>query len=112
MHRVETTISVADVQQVVQQIADRFRPQMVILFGSYAHGTPTADSDLDLLVVMSDPPPWRQTSQMTADLRNRFPIPLQIHFMDTEAFEESKDVVGGLAYPAYHWGRVLYDKAS
>ena len=45
MHRVETTISVADVQQVVQQIADRFRPQMVILFGSYAHGTPTADSN-------------------------------------------------------------------
>lgn len=112
MHRLETKISLADIQQVVGQIAERFRPQRVILFGSYAHGTPTADSDLDLLVVMSDPPPWRQTSQLTADLRNRFPVPLQIHFMETETFEESKDVVGGLAYPAHHWGRVMYVKAS
>jgi len=112
MHRVKTMISLADIQQAVRQIADRFRPQTVILFGSYAHGTPTVDSDLDLLVVMSDPPPWRQTSKVTADLRNRFPVPLQIHFMDTETYEESKDVVGGVAYPAHHWGRVMYAKGS
>ena len=36
----------------VQRIADNLRPEKVILFGSYAHGEPTPDSDVDLLVVM------------------------------------------------------------
>ncbi len=36
----------------VKQVAARFHPQRVILFGSYAHGEPTLDSDVDALVVM------------------------------------------------------------
>jgi len=35
-----------------QSIVDKFRPHKVILFGSYAYGTPAPDSDIDLLVVM------------------------------------------------------------
>ncbi|RKY69990.1 MAG: nucleotidyltransferase domain-containing protein, partial [Candidatus Latescibacterota bacterium] len=38
-------------------------------------------------------------------------IPLQIFFMSSEEFEETKDVVGGLAYPAHHWGMVLYENS-
>jgi predicted nucleotidyltransferase len=41
------------IQQVCDQIVREFHPQKVILFGSYAYGTPTEDSDVDLLVVMS-----------------------------------------------------------
>ena len=36
----------------VRQITEQFTPEQVILFGSYAYGTPTPDSDVDLLVVM------------------------------------------------------------
>lgn len=42
----------AHIQKVCMQIVERFRPQKVILFGSYAYGTPNFDSDIDLLVVM------------------------------------------------------------
>jgi len=35
-----------------QSIVDKFRPHRVILFGSYAYGIPTPDSDIDLMVVM------------------------------------------------------------
>lgn len=41
-----------DIQQVVARIAAQFHPRQVILFGSHAHGEPTADSDVDLLVTM------------------------------------------------------------
>ena len=34
-------------------VAKQFRPQKIILFGSYAYGKPTPDSDVDLLVIMS-----------------------------------------------------------
>lgn len=37
---------------LAQRIAERFQPERIILFGSYAYGSPTPDSDVDLLVVM------------------------------------------------------------
>lgn len=40
------------IQALSQQIVDRFRPEKIVLFGSYAYGTPTEDSDVDLLVIM------------------------------------------------------------
>jgi len=40
------------IDDVVRQIAEKFRPDKIILFGSYAYGKPTQISDVDLLVVM------------------------------------------------------------
>ena len=37
----------------VKRIADELDPEKIILFGSYAYGTPTPDSDVDLLVIMN-----------------------------------------------------------
>src|SRR5207302_9535827 len=38
--------------QLAQRIGEEFRPKRVVLFGSYAYGKPTEDSDVDLLIVM------------------------------------------------------------
>ncbi len=35
----------------LQVLVEQFQPEKVILFGSYAYGEPTADSDVDLLVI-------------------------------------------------------------
>lgn len=40
-----------ELQNVTDKIVHQFQPDKVILFGSQAWGTPTADSDLDLLVI-------------------------------------------------------------
>lgn len=45
-------IAMDDIMTVVDRIAQQFRPERVVLFGSYADGTATADSDVDLLVVL------------------------------------------------------------
>jgi uncharacterized protein len=45
-------ISRAEIQDFVDRVVGKFRPAAVILFGSYAYGKPTADSDVDLMVVM------------------------------------------------------------
>jgi len=42
----------AAIDDVVRQIAEKFKPNKIILFGSYAYGKPTQISDVDLLVVM------------------------------------------------------------
>src|SRR4051812_32657337 len=40
------------IRRFAQQVAERFQPEKIILFGSYAYGTPHADSDVDILVIM------------------------------------------------------------
>jgi predicted nucleotidyltransferase len=45
-------VDMHSIQEVTQRIVQEFHPERVILFGSYAYGTPTADSDVDLLVIL------------------------------------------------------------
>ena len=40
------------IRRSARQVAKRFRPEKILLFGSYAYDTPHADSDVDILVVM------------------------------------------------------------
>jgi predicted nucleotidyltransferase len=48
------------IRRFARQVAERFHPDKIILFGSYAYGTPHADSDVDILVVM---PAWNEISK-------------------------------------------------
>jgi predicted nucleotidyltransferase len=48
-------IPMTAIHAVVQQIAEKFQPEKIILFGSYAYGDPRPESDVDLLVVMDTP---------------------------------------------------------
>ncbi|MBE7494481.1 MAG: nucleotidyltransferase domain-containing protein [Verrucomicrobiaceae bacterium] len=45
-------ISRKAIQQYCDAIAAAFKPRKIILFGSYAYGTPNEDSDVDVMVVM------------------------------------------------------------
>ena len=40
------------IQKFAAEVGRQFRPHKIVLFGSYAYGNPTADSDVDLLVIM------------------------------------------------------------
>ena len=46
-------VTARQIQKLTDEIAEKFSPQKIILFGSYAYGTPTVDSDVDLMVVMN-----------------------------------------------------------
>ena len=65
------------IRTFVQRIADEFSPELVVLFGSYAHGTPTDDSDVDLLVVMShNKRNVEQSLDITRRVDRTFPLDL------------------------------------
>jgi len=49
---VNKRIPMRDIHALAQQIAEKFDPERIILFGSYAYGKPKPWSDVDLLVVM------------------------------------------------------------
>jgi len=48
-------IPIKTIRALVRRIAEEFRPDRIILFGSYAYGQPRPESDLDLLVIMDTP---------------------------------------------------------
>src|SRR5688572_13146892 len=52
---VHKRIPQAAIDAVVEQIVEKFHPQRIILFGSYAYGELRPESDVDLLVVMDTP---------------------------------------------------------
>jgi len=95
-----------ELETIVERVTTRFRPTRILLYGSFAYGEPTEESDFDLLVVLPTPPPQRQGWDISRELSLR--RDLQLMFLSDEEFEETKDVVGGLAYPAHHWGKVLH----
>jgi predicted nucleotidyltransferase len=45
-------VPVAEIRRFARQVAERFQPEQIILFGSHAYGTPHADSDVDILVIV------------------------------------------------------------
>lgn len=47
-----TDVPMRLIRRFAREVAERFRPDKIILFGSHAYGTPHADSDVDILVVM------------------------------------------------------------
>src|SRR5437764_5227903 len=64
------------IRRFARQVAERFQPDKIVLFGSYAYGTPHADSDVDILVVM---PARNQLDQaVKIELACDPPFPLDI----------------------------------
>lgn len=83
----------------------------LILYGSRACGTASSESDFDLLVVETDPvSKWDEMQRLRCSLRD-LPYSVDVWVMGKCEFEETKNVIGGLAYPAHKYGIVLYENA-
>src|SRR5947209_8513529 len=70
-------IPLSVIRRYARQIAERFQPEKIILFGSYAYGTPHADSDVDLLVIM----PARNQLDQAGKIRWQLPAPFPMDLL-------------------------------
>jgi predicted nucleotidyltransferase len=70
-------IPMAVIRRYARQIAERFRPDKIILFGSYAYGQPHEDSDVDLLVIM----PARNQHDQAVKIRWELPAPFAMDLL-------------------------------
>lgn len=70
-------VSYDEISSCAQQIAQRFHPEKIILFGSYAYSNPTEDSDIDLLVILPhEGQGTEQAAGIRLQLHTKFPIDL------------------------------------
>jgi predicted nucleotidyltransferase len=70
-------IPMAAIRRYARQIAERFRPAKIILFGSYAYGQPNEDSDVDLLVII----PARNQLDQAFKIRWQLPAPFAMDLL-------------------------------
>ena len=99
------------IEETVRRILSVTRPDRIIIFGSAATGQMTPDSDIDILIVMNVPGNVREERVRIRQALRGMGYPFDIFVMSPERFEESKDVFGGLAFPARKYGKVIYEIA-
>lgn len=94
--------------EIVRRVLGVAQPERIILFGSAAAGQMNRDSDIDLLVLEPAPQNTRGESVRIGDALRGLGFPFDVIVMATERFEETKGLVGGIAYPANKTGKVIY----
>ncbi len=96
------------IKELCKQIVERFRPQKVILFGSYAYGVPNADSDIDLLVVMPfDGRVHEQAIKIRKGLKSSMPIDLLVR--TPEQVRERVEIEDFFMREIVEQGTILYE---
>jgi predicted nucleotidyltransferase len=96
------------IRRFARQVAERFRPDKIILFGSHAYGTPHADSDVDILVIM----PCRNQLDLAFKIRWHVPAPFPMDLLVRKPAEIAWRMEDG---DLFHTkiiakGKVLYEK--
>jgi predicted nucleotidyltransferase len=98
------------IRKFARDVAQRFKPDKIVLFGSYGYGTPTENSDVDILVVMpcrnqhdqSVKIRWEIPAPFALDLLVRTPANLQWRLDEKESFHTE----------ILQRGKVLYEKSE
>jgi uncharacterized protein len=98
----------AEIKSLCQQIVDNFQPEKVVLFGSYAYGTPTEDSDIDLLVIM--PYTGNELDQMvTVRRRLKSTFPLDVLVKTSAQLKERIEMEDFFIKEIIEKGTILYE---
>ena len=105
----DLSIARALAERVRRALGNRVR--RIILFGSRARGEAGPDSDFDLLVVLRELTPSEARPVRLSLYRalRGSGVTAEPWVMAEEEFEETKSIVGGLAYPAFTEGVLLYE---
>src|SRR5438309_8504930 len=98
------------IRRFARRVAERFHPDKVILFGSHAYGTPHADSDVDILVIMPARNQIDAAVRIDRALDPPFPLDLIVRTPRnmTWRLQEGDSFLGDIITR----GIVLYEKAD
>ncbi len=101
------------IEDITKRLVTEFDPEKIFLFGSYVWGTPTEDSDLDLLVIVehSDLSPAKRASHGYRCLRN-ISYPLDILVKTKKEMAQYSNVPVALESKILKQGQLLYGREN
>jgi len=104
-------VSMDKIMAAVDRIATEYNPERVVLFGSYAKGTATADSDVDLLVIL---PFEGKAFWKSLEIINRVNPSFAMDLLARRPDETQRRYALGdpLIREALDQGRVLYERSG
>ena len=99
----------AKIRSFCDAVARRFHPRQIILFGSYAYGRPTADSDVDLLVIL--PRTRERGERMSVRIRHAVPRDFPLDLLVRTPSEMAKRLRWGDDFflEIMEKGKVMYE---
>jgi predicted nucleotidyltransferase len=102
-------ISALALSEITRRLVDEFQPEEVLLFGSHAWGEPGSDSDLDLMVIVSDSdlPPAQRAMRAHRCLQG-LEVPKDILVRTRAEVERYRHVPASLEHRIFEKGRQLY----
>lgn len=102
-------VAMSAIREVVDRIAETFHPDRVILFGSYAYGRPSTDSDVDFLVILPfEGRPRRKSVEILDAVDPPFPVDLLARRPEDTARRYAEG--DPLIREALDHGQVLYER--
>jgi predicted nucleotidyltransferase len=98
-------------QEVTRRLVEQFQPEQIILFGSQVWATPTAGSDIDLMVIVthSELSDYERSVQGHRCLGG-LDVAKDVVVKTRAEFDFFRDVRASLEYKIAREGRVLYDR--
>jgi len=100
-----------DIELLKKEIVEKLKPlnpEKIILFGSYAYGNPTKDSDLDICVVEKNYKNRFQEKQKIRELLKDIDLPKDILNPTLEEYEFYKNEFGSVYKDIEEKGVVLW----
>jgi predicted nucleotidyltransferase len=108
-HNVINAMTGKEIRAFVEELARRFAPERIILFGSHAAGDASAGSDVDLFVVINTPlSPITQEVLIRKEIPRRFPLDLIV--MKPRQLERRIKLGDILVRSVFSKGKVFYEK--
>ena len=105
-------ITEADIQKMTDIIVEQFHPEKIILFGSYARGDATEDSDVDLLIIAeSSDPRYKRAVPIYRSLSG-VEVGIDILVYTPREVQEWSQVPEAIVNKALTEGEVLYEKSA
>lgn len=99
------------IKNIIENIKANYQPEMILIFGSYAKGTPSKESDIDILLVKETDkhPIWRRVE---AQLAIKAALPLDILVYTPQEFDRFIKDKNSFFYNIYTSGKIVFNKGS
>ena len=105
-------LNLENLKPKIVEALKQLQPKKIILFGSYAYGTPTEDSDLDICVIEEDyKDKWKEKRKIRDALKNiRIAKDILVETEEYFLSHSNENWINTALYDVRHKGIILYEK--
>ena len=96
------------IKEIADQIIEKIHPEKIYIFGSYAKGTASPQSDLDLLIIADMPGPKNKRNLAVRRIFPHRDFSLDVFVYNQDEFNEEKSIANTLGNIVAREGKLIY----